>query len=169
MAARKKKQKSAKPGTATPAMRLLREKGIPFAVHEYPHDPDETAFGMEAAAALELDADRVFKTLIAQADGELVVACLPVSGQLSLKGLAAAVGAKRAGMAEPAAAEKATGYVVGGISPLGQRKHLATVVDVSALDHGTIFVSGGRRGLDIELKPENLIAATKARTAPIRS
>ncbi|HQR81200.1 MAG TPA: Cys-tRNA(Pro) deacylase [Actinomycetota bacterium] len=150
-------------------MRVLRESGIPFAVHEYPHDPDETAFGMEAAAALDLDPDRVFKTLIAQADDELVVACLPVSGQLSLKSLAAAVGAKRAGMADPKTAEKATGYVVGGISPLGQRKRLATVVDVSALDHQTIFVSGGRRGVDLEIRPESLITATKARTAPIRS
>lgn len=169
MAAKQKKHKSAKPGAATPAMRVLREHGIPFAVHEYPHDPDETAFGPEAAALLGLDPRRVFKTLIAQADGDLVVACLPVSGQLSLKGLAAAVGAKRATLAEPKIAEKATGYVVGGISPLGQRKTLDTVVDVSALDHRTVFVSGGRRGVDIEIRPESLISATKARTAPIQS
>lgn len=165
----KQKPKPGKSGAATPAMRALHDSGVAFAVHEYSHDPDETAFGLEAASSLGLEPQRVFKTLVAQADGELVVACLPVSHQLNLKGLAAAVGAKRAVMAEPKVAEKATGYVVGGISPLGQRKHLATVVDDSALAHRTIFVSGGRRGVDIEIEPESLIAATKARTAPIRS
>lgn len=110
----------------------------------------------------------MFKTLLADVDGQLVVACVPVSGQLSLKALAAAVGSKRATMAEPKAAEKTTGYVLGGISPLGQRKRLPTIIDDTALHHSTIYVSGGRRGLDIELRPEDLISLTNARTAPIR-
>ena len=164
MAAKKKKKKA-----STPAIVALQESGTPFAVHEYAHDPDETAFGAEAAAALRLDPDRVFKTLVADVDGQLVVACLPVSFQLSLKALAAAVGAKRAQMADPKAAERTTGYVIGGISPLGQRKDLPTVIDDSALNHSTVFVSGGRRGMDIELAPGDLIKATRARTAPIRS
>ena len=164
MAAKKKKKKA-----STPAIVALQESGTPFAVHEYAHDPDETAFGAEAAAALRLDPDRVFKTLVADVDGQLVVACLPVSSQLSLKALAAAVGAKRAQMADPKAAERTTGYVIGGISPLGQRKDLPTVIDDSALNHSTVFVSGGRRGMDIELAPGDLIKATRARTAPIRS
>ncbi len=161
-------KKSAK-GASTPALVALQQTGTPFAVHEYAHDPDETAFGQEAAEALRLDPDRVFKTLVADVDGQLVVACLPVSAQLSLKALAAAVGHKKGQMADPKAAEKSTGYVVGGISPIGQRKALPTVVDDSALDHSTIFVSGGRRGMDIELTPADLIRITKARTAPIRS
>lgn len=164
MAAKKKKKRA-----STPAIVALQESGTPFAVHEYAHDPDETAFGAEAAAALRLDPDRVFKTLVADVDGQLVVACLPVSSQLSLKALAAAVGAKRAQMADPKAAERTTGYVIGGISPLGQRKELSTVIDDSALNHSTVFVSGGRRGMDIELAPGDLIKATRARTAPIRS
>lgn len=158
-----------KGGASTPALVALQESGTAFAVHEYSHDPDETAFGLEAAEALRLDADRVFKTLLADVDGQLVVACVPVSGQLSLKALAAAVGSKRASMADPRVAEKATGYVLGGISPLGQRKQLPTVVDDTALHHPTIYVSGGRRGLDIEMRPEDLIALTNARTAPIRN
>jgi Cys-tRNA(Pro)/Cys-tRNA(Cys) deacylase len=160
--------KRKKDAASTPAMVALNEAGIPFAVHEYHHDPDETAFGEEAAAALRLEPERVFKTLVAEVDGQLVVGIVPVSGQLSLKALAAAVGGKRAQMADPKAAEKTTGYVLGGISPIGQRKALPTVLDDTAVDFGTIFVSGGRRGLDIELTPENLIAATNARMAPIR-
>lgn len=160
-----KKKKSA----ATPAMVALTEAQIPFAVHEYAHDPDVTAYGEEAAAALRLDPDRVFKTLLADVDGSLVVAVVPVSGQLNLKALAAAVGAKRAAMAEARTAEKVTGYVVGGISPLGQRKQLPTVVDSTAMEHSTVFVSGGRRGVDIEIDPQDLITATNARTAPIRA
>lgn len=150
-------------------MVALTEAGIPFAVHEYVHDPDVTAFGEEAAKALHLDPDRVFKTLLADVDGTLTVAVVPVSGQLNLKALAAAVGGKRAAMAEAKTAEKVTGYVVGGISPLGQRKQLPTVVDSSAMEHSTIFVSGGRRGIDIEIDPQNLITATLARTAPLRA
>lgn len=158
-----------KKSASTPALVALQAAGTPYAAHEYAHDPDETAFGPEAAAALQLDPERVFKTLVADVDGNLVVACLPVSSQLSLKALAAAVGSKRALMADPKVAEKTTGYVVGGISPIGQRKKLPTIIDASALDHSTVYVSGGRRGLDIELRPEDLIALTNARTAPIRS
>lgn len=165
MAAKKKDKGRA----ATRAMIALTESGVPFAVHEYRHDPDDTAFGQEAAKALKLDPDRVFKTLVADVEGQLVVACVPVSSQLSLKALASAVGGKKAVMADSKSAEKSTGYVVGGISPLGQKKALPTVIDASAVDHSTIFVSGGRRGVDLELKPEDLIAATKARTAPIKT
>jgi Cys-tRNA(Pro)/Cys-tRNA(Cys) deacylase len=111
----------------------------------------------------------VFKTLVADVEGQMVVGVLPVSSQLSLKALAAAVGGKRAIMAEAKAAERTTGYVVGGISPVGQRKQLPTVVDASAVDHSTIYVSGGRRGVDIEVSPQDLIAVTRARTAPIRA
>lgn len=149
-------------------MTALQDAGIAFAVHEYRHDPDTTAFGQEAADALRLDPHRVFKTLVADVDGQLVVAVVPVSGQLSLKALASTVGAKKAVMGEPKAVEKTTGYVLGGISPIGQRKALPTILDATAMDHSTIFVSGGRRGLDIELKPDDLIAATRARTAPLQ-
>lgn len=160
--------KRKKDAASTPAMVALREADVAFAVHEYKHDPHETAFGEEAAKALHLDPDRVFKTLVAEVDDALVVGVVPVSGQLSLKALAAAVGGKRATMADPKAAEKATGYVLGGISPLGQRRQLPTVIDATAVDHSTIFVSGGRRGLDIELTPQDLIRLTQARTAPLR-
>lgn len=152
---------------STPAMVALRAAGIAFAVHEYHHDPHETAYGDEAAAALHLDPERVFKTLVAEVDGQLVVGIVPVSGQLNLKALAAAVGGKKAAMADPKSVEKTTGYVLGGVSPVGQRKTLATVLDDTAMSFGTIFVSGGKRGLDIELKPDDLIKATNARTAPI--
>lgn len=165
MAARRKGKRA---GAATPALVALQEAGIAYAVHEYHHDPDTTAYGLEAAEALKLDPERVFKTLLAEVDGRLVVAVVPVSGQLSLKALAAAVGGKKAVMAETRAAEKATGYVVGGISPIGQRRALPTVIDATALDHSTILVSGGRRGMDVELSPEDLIGATNGRTAPIR-
>jgi Cys-tRNA(Pro)/Cys-tRNA(Cys) deacylase len=122
---------------------------------------------MEAAQALGLDPAQVFKTLLADVDGALTVAVVPVDRSLDLKALAAAAGGKRAVMAEPAAAERATGYVVGGISPLGQRRRLPTVVDVSALDWDTVLVSAGRRGLDAELAPADLVRLTRARTAPI--
>ncbi len=152
---------------STPALVALNEAGIAYAVHEYHHDPDVTAFGEEAAAALRLDPERVFKTLVADVDGQLVVGIVPVSGQLSLKALAAAVGGKRAVMADPKVVEKTTGYVLGGVSPVGQRKALPTVLDDDAINHSTVFVSGGKRGLDIELAPADLIRATNARTAPI--
>lgn len=158
-----------KPGSATPALRALRDTDVSFAVHEYSHDPHETAFGQEAAKALQLDPDRVFKTLLTDVDGSLVVAILPVSGQLDLKALAAAMGSKKAMMADPQVAERTTGYVVGGISPIGQRKALPTVLDASAMDHATIFVSAGRRGLDVELSPQDLIEVTKARLAHLKA
>ena len=122
---------------------------------------------MEAAQALGLDPAQVFKTLLADVDGALTVAVVPVDRSLDLKALAAAAGGKRAVMAEPAAAERATGYVVGGISPLGQRRRLPTVVDVSALDWDTVLVSAGRRGLDVELAPAELVRLTGAVTAPV--
>ena len=116
---------------------------------------------------LGIDPRRVFKTLITRIDGALAVAVVPVTGQLDLKALAHAVGGKKAVMAEPAAAERATGYVVGGISPLGQRQRLPTVIDASAQDHATVFVSGGRRGLDVELAPDDLVRLTGAVVAPV--
>ncbi len=152
---------------STPATVLLGKEGIPYGLHPYDHDPTTASYGMEAAEILGIDPRRVFKTLLADVDGDLVVAVVPVAGQLDLKALAAAVGGKKASMAEPQRAERATGYVVGGISPVGQKKRLPTVLDVSAMDFASILVSGGRRGLDIELMPEHLVRVTNARTAPI--
>ncbi len=154
-------------GASTPATLALIDLGIAFTPRPYQHDPSTTAFGLEAAAALGVDPSRVFKTLMAEVDGSLVVAIVPVSGQLDLKALATAVGGKRARLADPAVAERKTGYVVGGISPIGQRTALPTVLDVSATDHETVFVSGGRRGFDLELDPEGLRTATSAVSAPI--
>ena len=139
-----------------------------FSLHEYTHDPRAESYGLEAAAALGLDPARVFKTLLASLDGRLVVAVVPVSGQLDLKALARALGGSKAVMADVAAAERATGYVAGGISPVGQRRAHPTVVDDSALAHPTVFVSGGRRGLDLEIAPGDLVRVTGAVTAPIR-
>lgn len=143
-------------------MRVLTEFGIAHTAHEYAHRPGETDFGGEAAEQLGVPGERVFKTLLAQVDGNLAVGIVPVAGMLDLKALAAALGGKKAVMADPAVAERKTGYVVGGISPLGQRTRLRTVIDESARDHGTIYVSGGRRGLDIELAAEDLADATGA-------
>jgi Cys-tRNA(Pro)/Cys-tRNA(Cys) deacylase len=152
---------------ATPATTVLARVGARFATHSYDHDPASLSYGLEAAEALGVPAERVFKTLLADVDGRLIVGVVPVSGQLDLKGLAAAVGGKRAAMAEAVAAERATGYVVGGISPLGQRKRLPTVVDESALAFATVFVSAGRRGLEVELAPGDLVRLTGATTAAI--
>ncbi len=157
------KQRSA----GTPATVALAKAGVPFTVHPYEHDPSAPSYGLEAADALGLAPAQVFKTLLAQIDDRLVVAVVPVSGDLDLKALAAALGGKRATMADPSLAERTTGYVVGGISPLGQRKALATVVDETALRFETVYVSGGKRGLDIGLAPEDLISTTRASTAPI--
>jgi Cys-tRNA(Pro)/Cys-tRNA(Cys) deacylase len=151
----------------TPALVTLVAAGVAHTVHPYDHDPGSRSFGEEAAAALGVDTSRVFKTLVADVDGVLVVAVVPVSGSLDLKALAGAIGGKRAAMADLAAAERATGYVAGGISPLGQRRRLATVVDSSAFDHPTVYVSAGRRGLDVELAPGELVATTAAITAAI--
>jgi len=151
----------------TPATVALTRAGISFTLHEYAHDPRAESFGLEAAEALGLDPVRVFKTLMATVDTRLAVAVVPVSGQLDLKALARALGASRAAMAERAAAERATGYVAGGISPIGQNRRHPTGLDASALDHPTIFVSGGRRGLDLELSPADLVRVTDAVTAPV--
>ena len=162
----KKPKKSATSG-GTPATVALTAAGTAFTVHAYDHDPASASYGDEAAEALGIRPDRVFKTLVADVDGELTVAIVPVAGQLDLKALAAAVGAKRATMADPAAAERTTGYVRGGISPLGQRKRLRTVLDASASDHATVCVSAGRRGLEVELSPSDLASLTGAVLAPI--
>jgi Cys-tRNA(Pro)/Cys-tRNA(Cys) deacylase len=152
----------------TPATVALVRAGIAFTVHTYEHDPAADSFGLEAATVLGLDPAQVFKTLLVSVDGRLVVAVVPVAGRLDLKAVAAAVGGKRAVMADPAAAERATGYVVGGISPIGQKRPHPTVVDDSALAFATVYVSGGRRGLDLGLSPADLVALTSATVAPVR-
>lgn len=157
-----------KKGGGTPATVALTKAGIPFTEHAYDHDPSAGSYGAEAATALGLDPEQVFKTLFTNVDGRLVVGIVPVSGQLDLKAVAAAVGGKKATMADPAAAERATGYVVGGISPVGQKREHPTVLDESALAHETVYVSGGRRGLDLGLAPADLVAVTQAVTAAIR-
>ncbi|MEU6949552.1 Cys-tRNA(Pro) deacylase [Streptomyces sp. NPDC046332] len=160
-----KKQKKQTGGT--PATVALTAAGTPYTLHSYDHDPASPSYGEEAAEALGVSPDRVFKTLVADVDGELTVAVVPVAGQLDLKALASAVGGKRASMADPALAERTTGYVRGGISPLGQRKRLRTVLDASASTHTTICISAGRRGLEVELTPEALTTLTAALLAPI--
>ena len=154
-------------GGGTPATTALAEQGVPYVLHPYLHDPATASYGLEAAEELGSDPRRVFKTLVADVDGDLVVAIVPVSGQLDLKALAAAVGGKKAVMADPERAERVTGYVVGGISPVGQKRQLPTVLDTAAMEYASVLVSGGRRGLDIELMPEHLMRVTNARTAPI--
>jgi Cys-tRNA(Pro)/Cys-tRNA(Cys) deacylase len=154
-------------GRGTTATIALERARIPFTVHEYPHDPRHESYGAEASAALGIEPDRVFKTLITDVDGKLVAAVVPVSGELDLKALAAAAGGKKAAMADVAAAERATGYVAGGISPLGQRKRLPVVLDESAMSHPTMFCSAGRRGLEIELAPADLVRAAGATVASI--
>lgn len=154
-------------GRGTRATELLKVLGIAHNVHAYAHDPRHGAYGHEAAAALGIPPERVFKTLIANVDGALTVAVVPVAGQLNLKALADAVGGKRAEMAHAAAAERATGYAVGGISPLAQRKRLPVVIDSTALTATTVFCSAGQRGLEIELAPADLVRAAGATVAPI--
>ena len=159
--------KRADASAGTPATVALSRAGISFTALGYDHDPRAAAYGLEAAEKLGLDPDRVFKTLLASVDGALAVGIVPVAMQLDLKALAAALGGKRAEMADPAVAERKTGYVVGGISPIGQKTTLPTVLDESAILHATIYVSGGRRGLDLELAPDDLLAVTAGRYAPI--
>ena len=154
-------------GAGTPATVALTKANVPFTAHSYEHDPAAGSFGTEAAEAMGVVPERVFKTLLAEVDGKLTVAVVPVSGSLDLKALASAVGGKKAAMADPAAAERSTGYVLGGISPLGQRKPLRTVVDESALEFETVFCSGGRRGFEVELAPADLVRLTAAVTASI--
>jgi Cys-tRNA(Pro)/Cys-tRNA(Cys) deacylase len=137
---------------------------VPYRLHEYEHDPRHPSYGLEAVEKLGLDPTRVFKTLVAEVDGALVCCVVPVGQQLDLRSLG-----KRARMAGPPEAERATGYVVGGISPLGQRKRLQTIVDASALEHETVHVSAGRRGLEIELDPRDLVRLTEARVAACAS
>jgi Cys-tRNA(Pro)/Cys-tRNA(Cys) deacylase len=153
----------------TPAIRLLEKLKVPFTPHPYAHDEGAASFGLEAAEKLGVDRARVFKTLVARLDarGDLVVAVVPVAGHLSLKALASAAKGKKAELAEPAAAERATGYVVGGISPLGMRKRLATFVDASAMGFETVYFSAGRRGLQIEVAPADLVRAAGATVARI--
>ncbi|MER5180814.1 Cys-tRNA(Pro) deacylase [Streptomyces sp. NPDC002896] len=162
-----KKSKKQNQSGGTPATVALSAAGTSFTVHAYEHDPAHPSYGEEAAEAMGVSPERVFKTLVAEVDGELTVAVVPVSGSLDLKALASAVSGKRAAMADPAAAERTTGYVRGGISPLGQRKKLRTVLDASAERHETICVSAGRRGLEIELAPADLAKLTDAVVAPI--
>jgi Cys-tRNA(Pro)/Cys-tRNA(Cys) deacylase len=156
----------------TPAIIELQRAAIVFTVSEFEHDPGERGYGLAAATALGVDAERVFKTLLADvatSSGTFtpVVGIVPVTLQLSLKALAVAAGGKRAEMLAPVAAERITGYVVGGISPFGQKRRLVTVIDESCRQFATIFVSGGRRGLDIEISPDDLIAHLDAIVAPI--
>ena len=152
----------------TTATVALERAKIPFALHEYVHDPRADSFGLEASAALGVPPERMFKTLVATVDGgALAVGVVPVHRQLDLKALAAAVGGKKAVMAEVAAAERATGYVAGGISPVGQKKRLPVVIDSSALELPTMFCSAGRRGLEIEVTPGDLIKAAGAKLAVI--
>jgi Cys-tRNA(Pro)/Cys-tRNA(Cys) deacylase len=154
-------------GKATPGTALLAKQKVPHTLHSYEHDPRAASYGLEAAEALGLAASRVFKTLLAEVDGSLTVGIVPVTAQLDLKALAAAVGGKKARMADIAAAERATGYVAGGISPLGQRKRLPTVLDSSASGFSTLYCSAGRRGLEVELAPDDLIRLTNAIVADI--
>ncbi len=149
-------------------MKVLEKAGVPHTLHPYdPEHPADRGHGEAAVAALGADPRQVFKTLVARVDGALTVAVVPVAGTLDLKALAAAVGGRKAVMADPADAERSSGYVVGGISPLGQRKALPTVVDDSALSFETVMVSAGKRGLQVELPPSELVRLTRARTAPI--
>jgi Cys-tRNA(Pro)/Cys-tRNA(Cys) deacylase len=150
-------------GRETPATRAARAAGVPFAVHEYAHDPAAPSFALEAAEALGVAPDRVLKTLVVDRDGALAVCVVPAGDSLDLRALG-----KRTTMADPAQAERATGYVTGGISPLGQRRRLPTLVDESATAFETVHVSGGRRGLEIELAPADLVALTGAEVRRLR-
>ena len=162
-------------GRGTPALAALAAAGVAGVVHEYAvseaaagRDRDgRPHYGLEAAAALGIDPDRIFKTLVASVDGRLVVGVVPVSGELDLKALAAAAGGRRAELATPEAAERATGSVIGGISPLGHRRPMPVYLDAGAAGHPTIFVSGGRRGLQVELAPADLVRLAAATVAPI--
>jgi Cys-tRNA(Pro)/Cys-tRNA(Cys) deacylase len=154
---------------ATPATAALDRARINYRLHPYQHDSRADSYGDEAADALGVDSRRIFKTLIAAVDGQLVCAVVPVAGRLNLKALAAAVGGRKAELAEPAQAQRATGYVLGGISPLGHRRPVPVVIDSSATDHPTMYVSAGRRGLQLELAPVDLITLAGAKLAGIAS
>lgn len=152
---------------STPATVALDRAGVSYTPHVYDHHESATNFGEEAAAALGLREEQVFKTLVVSVDGALAVAIVPVANRLDLKAIAVAVGGKKATLADPALAEKRTGYVVGGISPVGQKSRIRTVLDESALAYDSIFVSGGRRGFDIEVAPADLARVTDAVSAAI--
>lgn len=154
-------------GPTTQATLALDRAGVTYRRHSYEHDASSTNFGREAADLLGLPPERVFKTLLVAGGGGLAVGIVPVDGQLDLKALAGALGIKSVRMADPTAAERSTGYVVGGISPVGQKRRLPTVLDRTAADFPTIYVSGGRRGFDIELAPSDLARVTAAVIAPI--
>ncbi len=152
----------------TPAIKLLSKASISFKVHQYLHDPDYASYGLEAAEKLDVCAERVFKTLVVSLDNdELAVAILPVTATLSMKLIAKAAGAKKAAMAEPALVQRTTGYVLGGVSPLGQKKRLRTFIDSSAQNYATIYVSAGRRGLEIELSPDDLAIQLNSKVTDI--
>lgn len=154
-------------GPSTPATVALDRAGVAYTRHPYEHDPSAGSYGLEAAAALGVDPAQVFKTLLVDTGTGLAVGIAPVDGQLDLKALAAAIGTKSVAMADPAAAERSTGYVVGGISPIGQKRALPTVLDDTAFGFETVYVSGGRRGFDIGLSPADLAAVTRAVRARI--
>jgi Cys-tRNA(Pro)/Cys-tRNA(Cys) deacylase len=155
----------------TPAVDAAKKAGIQYTLHEYSHDSQASSYGEEAATLLDISPNRVFKTLLITAtdSNQLAVAIVPVSNQLNLKSAAKALGFKKASMADPAEAEKATGYILGGISPLGQKKRLPFVLDETATGFGTIYVSAGKRGLEIELAPGDLIKLCNAKTANIKA
>ncbi|GAA6526853.1 Cys-tRNA(Pro) deacylase [Intrasporangium sp. DVR] len=154
-------------GPGTPATLALDALGIEYHSHTYSHDPAETAYGPEAARELGVPQDRILKTLLVDTGGALAVAVVPVARQLDLKSVAAALGVKAVQLARAADATRATGYVIGGISPFGQRRRLPTIIDGSAADHPTVYVSGGRRGFQVELAPEALLRATDGSYSPI--
>jgi len=158
----------------TPAIDALKNAGIQFELHEYPHDSKAASYGEEAANCLNIKAERVFKTLIVSGDAsdnskQLAVAIVPVSHQLDLKAVAKSINSKKAKMADTTAAQNATGYILGGISPLGQKRRLPFILDISALNSETIFVSGGKRGLEIEISPNDLIQLCNARATNIKA
>ena len=163
------KKKRADSDAATPAMAQLERLGVPFTIHEYHHNADhmDQGYGIEAAKKLGLDPRTVYKTLMADTGKERVIGIVPVTGHLNLKHLAAAVGAKKARMADKAQAERESGYVLGGMSPFGQRTAHITVLDQGALEFDTIMVSGGKRGISLGLDPRDLIRVLKAKTAPL--
>ena len=153
----------------TPAVDLLRARGVAHTLHEYAHDPAAASYGLEAAEKLGVDPGRVFKTLVVRLDNrQFAVGVVPVSGQLNLKRMAKACAARKAAMAGADEVQRATGYVPGGVSPLGQKRRLRTVIDATAADQETVFVSGGRRGLDVELSPGDLRDLLDAAFADIR-